>query len=337
MKLSRKISVVAATFLLAAATGQFMEKSVHRDLPRPAPAPAPHLTAAATAKLVPVAAPLTVAAPQSDDRLRAALPRLASLSPTLPATLRPPVALPAAPATATADPEPSASAATCHPAAEVTVAPGALLDFRLDAPCHARQRVVIRHGGLVFTGLTDAKGHLEVTIPAMQEAARVTATFGNDQAVSAATSVPELSLYDRVAVQWVGKDAFDVHALEFGADFGSAGDIWSGNPGAGARDATLAQGFMTVLGNDAVLLPMVAQVYTYPTWLSATRGTVKMVVDAAVTPATCGREMRAQTLRTQPDGAPKSTDLTVEMPECGNPGGYVELAGLLPDIKIAGK
>ncbi|GHD98428.1 hypothetical protein U879_10960 [Defluviimonas sp. 20V17] len=351
MNLVRKVSVVAATFLIAAATGQFMQSTFHRSQPAAAPAPVTPPLAAPAAKPAqtrpvqvasleqPGKLPLPLAsAPARDggsiDALRSAIPAMQPLAGALPAALRGP-APPAPGATARAKPETAAK--VCLPRASISVDEGAILHFRLDAPCHAAQRVVIRHGGLAFTELTDAKGMLDVKIPAMQEDARVTAMFAGNKTVSATTTVPELSLYDRVAVEWVGKDSFDLHALEFGAAFGSAGDIWAQNPGSATPNTTAVEGFMTVLGNRSVTLPMLAQVYTYPTGLSTEGGKVKLVIDAVITPETCGREMLAETLRTRRDAAPKKTDLSVAMPDCSHPDGYVQLAGLLPDIQVAGE
>lgn len=338
MKLSRKVSVVAATFLIAAATGQYMQSTLHRGQPASArTAPAQPVQIASLEQ--PGKLPLPRAAPPvqeggSVDGLRSAMPRMQPLSGALPSALRGPGA--AKPAAAPQH-SPALAAKVCHPRARVSVDEGAILNFHLDAPCHAAQRVVIRHAGLAFTELTDAKGLLDVKIPAMQEDARVTAMFAGDKTVSATTTVPELSLYDRVAVEWVGEDSFDLHALEFGAAFGSAGDVWAKNPGSPTPSFTAAEGFMTLLGNRSVTLPMLAQVYTYPTQLSTAGGKVKLVIDAVVSPETCGREMLAETLRTRHDAAPKKTDLSVAMPDCSQPGGFVQLAGLLPDIQVAGE
>lgn len=332
MKLTRKISVVAATFLLAAATGQYMQSTVHRGAPAPlqpkAPAPA-----RAAEIVLPTQVTTLSATPDAPDAsgaaLRSAMPKMPVMSRSLPEALTAPAKEAAAPA------------ATCEPQASATVDEGALINFHLDAPCDASARVVIRHGGLAFTALTDARGQLDVTVPAMQEKARVTAMFADDVEVSASTTVPELSLYDRVAVQWVGKDRFDLHALEFGAQFGEQGDISATNPGTPTPAAVATEGFMTVLGDSKVTLPMVAQVYSFPTRLSSQDGTVKLVIDADVTADTCGREMLAETLRTRKDQGPQSTDLSVAMPDCGSAGdgagGFVQLSGMLPDIKVAGE
>ncbi|WP_146010361.1 hypothetical protein [Acidimangrovimonas sediminis] len=337
MKLSRKVTVVAATFLLAAATGQYMQGGLG---PRSGAAPAPPSgpAAKAVAKSGQPAPRLQDAtqidpphrggpsarADISDVALRDALPRLSPLSPGLPAALTV-AAAPSAP-----------EAVACHDSADLSVGEGAMLNFHLDAPCHPSQRIVIRHAGLAFTEVTDAKGKLRVRLPAMQRDARVTAMFSGGARVSATTTVPELSIYDRVAVQWVGKDSFELHALEFGATFGARGDVSAANPGAPAPQPPASGGFMTVLGNGDVTLPMKAQVYTYPTRLAARDGDVRLVIDAAVTPATCGREMLAETLRTRRDAAPRSTDLSVAMPDCDQSGGFVQLSGLLPEIKMAG-
>lgn len=330
MKLSRKVSVVAATFLLAAATGQYMQSAHWGSGASPAtPAPEKAAESVLPSKVTPLSAPVE----DSSKALREAMPKLVPLSPSLPGVLRMAAKTEAAP---TSGRQLKTKAAICHDSASISVDQGAMLDLTLNAPCHPSQRVVVRHAGLAFTELTDAQGKLTVQIPALQKDARVTVMFPGDQTISASAQVPELALYNRVALEWIGKDSFTLHALEFGAAFGSDGDVWAKNPGSPTPTTTAEEGFMTLLGNRSVTLPMVAQVYTYPTEFSTESGDVKLVIDANVTPATCGREMLAETLRTRDDAPPKSTDLSVAMPACGGPGGFVQLAGMLPDIKVAG-
>jgi len=334
MKLSRKISVVAATFLLAAATGQYIQSNAHRGAQDAVAKPAPLRSAALGLpdKVTPLSASNSTVPDVSATALRSAMPKMPTLSPALPA------ALSAAPAVGKQGAQ-ALQAASCHATASVTVDQGAILNLKLDAPCHADQRVVIRHGGLAFTELTDPRGALEVKLPAMTEQAKVTVMFPGDSTVSASTLVPELSLYDRVAVQWMGNDSFDLHALEFGAQFGDQGDISAKNPGTPAPTTEATEGFLMSLGSDKVSLPMKAQVYTFPTRLSAQDGKIKMVIDADVSADTCGRDMLAETLRTQKDADPTITDLSVAMPACDAPGGdsgFVQLSGLVPDIKVAG-
>ncbi|MFC2967018.1 hypothetical protein [Acidimangrovimonas pyrenivorans] len=370
MKLIRKVSLVAATFFLAAATGQVMQTMQQGD-----PAPKPSASTASVIK-APVKAPVAMAPVAKSPAAPAAATKVADAvtadavtqgaeikveplsaqatapmpMPVMPKFISsPPPALraPVAPAPHAADQPvgplpggtvtPAPLTASCAPAkASLTVTPGAMLSLTLAAPCHASQRVVIRHGGLAFTAQTDAKGALTVQLPAMTENAEVTVRFAGGDTVAASAEVPELSLYDRVAVQWIGDDAFDLHGLEFGAEYGGPGDISAANPGSAAPATEPAAGFLVSLGDASVELPMLAQVYTYPTRLSARDGAVKIAIEAEVTDKTCGRDMLAETLRTRPNGDPVVKDLSVSMPGCDATGGYVELTGLLPDIQVAG-
>ena len=337
MKLIRKISMVAATFVLAAATGQYMQSGTAAPQATAAK-PLPTTPASKTGsgiKIEPLAA--TAVGPAIS------LPAMPKFLASPPPALRAPAPGERhAAADAPVGPLPRSIStpaplnAVCGPKAALSVGDGAMLDLSLSAPCHAGERVVIRHAGLAFTALTDAKGGLRIRLPAMAEAAEVSVLFAGGTSVAAQTNVPELSLYDRVAVQWMGDDAFDLHGLEFGAAFGAAGDVSASNPGAVVGASAATGGFLTALGDGSVDLPMRAQVYTFPTRLSARDGDVQIVIEAEITPKTCGRDMLAQTVGTRRNADPAVTDLSVSMPDCGTPGGYVELSGLIPDIRVAG-
>lgn len=340
MQTRRKITIVAATFLLAAATGQMMQTVARTGKAAP-PRATPAVALASLASL-----PVPPAPEAGPPLLRPVTfdltPAPAPAPPGLPAMPdRSPDASAAMAATAAADAGgPAMSAApVCGPSLALDVGPAAMLHAALAAPCHAGERVVIRHAGLAVTGLVGAGGGLVLDLPAMATDAAVSVRFADGSEVAAAIRVPELSLFDRVAVQWTGDDAFQLHALQFGAAFGSEGDVSAARPGSPADDS----GFLTALGDGTVDRPMRAEVYTYPSHFGHTAGTIRIVIESAVTAKTCGRDLLGETLRVTSDQSanqsadqvPETGDLTVSMPACDAVGQIVELPGLLPDLSVA--
>lgn len=320
MQLKRKLVMVGATFFLAAATGHLMQNgSGLVGGSGPFVQPAPQKLAAADMmpkQIVPLAgnatssiAPLTVApAPMA--------PKMQKIAPSAP--------LAAAPAPV-----------DCTPVLNLSRAPAAMMDMALTAPCNQNARVVIKQSGLTVTGVTDAGGMLKIMIPAMASAAHVTIALPDGIQATADLAVPALADYDRVAVQWQGDDAFQLHAFEFGADYGDAGHVSAATPRTPGYAVQASGGFLTRLGNGAVLLPMLAEVYTFPTGHSLRSGVVRLTIEAEVTAKTCGHDLLGETLEVHAGVPVKIVDLTLAMPGCDAAGGYVILNNLLPDVKIA--
>ena len=142
----------------------------------------------------------------------------------------------------------------------------------------------------------------------------------------AALEVPEAADFRRFGVQWQGEDAFQVNAYQNGASFGAAGHIYGVQPGLAAD----AGGFLQTLGDPAAPMPLLAEIYTYP----ARQTLVEMVVEAAVTPQTCGREMLGETIMAGA-GQVLLTELTVSMPDCSAVGDFLVLSNLALDVTLA--
>jgi hypothetical protein len=227
---------------------------------------------------------------------------------------------------------------SCDPTLTLAAEPGAMLSLALKAPCNANARVVVLADGLSFTGLTSASGTLSVDLPAMADPARVTVRLAGGTSVTAGADVPDLKAFERVAVQWMGADAFALHALEFGANFGAKGDISAVAPGTPKDPAKADGGFLIALGDGGVNLPMQAEVYSVPKALTAA-GQVRIVLDAPVGAATCGRELLGQMLTATSGGKPVPSDLTLAMPDCdpASFGQFVELPGIVPDLAVASR
>ena len=228
------------------------------------------------------------------------------------------------------DPQPVTLADPCPVTLDLMAQPGGMLGLTLIAPCKANERVVLRHAGLAITAHTTATGALFLDLPALSVDGTVDVMLPGGETISASVDVPDLGELRRFAVQWQADDAFQLHAFESTAD----GDQHrsASDPGqAPMGGVAVAGGYLLQLGDVGTDLPMLAEVYTFPRDQSLV---TDVVVEAAVTPATCGRELLAETLSSGVGGV-VVTDLSLAMPDCGAVGDFLVLNNLVPDLKIA--
>lgn len=372
----RMIRITALLFV-AAAAGQLMQgfggktapqahAAVSPSAPQPlaAPAePAPEVVAAALS--APAPQPLPQEAPQTSpesetlltmvqpaDAAPSALEAVLQLDGTAP-TER--AALPAAPATPSADlmitadeGTPVLVAATSEPPAvlspaeapmpqplvaeacpvslDLAAAPGAVIKITLTAPCAPNARVVLMHEGLAITGLTTSSGALFAALPALTGSATVEAQFSDGTGALASLYLPEATKFRRFGVQWQGDDAFQLQAYLNGAGLGSAGHVNAARTGM----ASDAGGFLQVLGDPSAPMPLLAEVYTYPVGADP----VDLQVESAVTFKTCDRELLAETVTAQ-GGTVYVGDLALAMPDCTATGDILVLKNLALDMTLA--
>ena len=295
-----RVSVIAA---VAGATGFVMQS---HDKPPP-----PQRISAAV--IAPVAAP-----PPTPETA----PDLAAATTALP--------VPVPSVLATPEPEaPAAAPAPCENDIALIARSGGVLDLGLLAPCRPEQRVLIRHGGLVITAQTSPAGTLVTTIPAFQNPAQVIIAFADGTIVEQTVKVADLALFDRFAVQWMGDDAFQLHAYD-ATESGQAGHIHAANP----RSISAEGQFLSLLGDAGGPRPLLAQVFTWPAGTSALSNAVQIDLEAAVTEATCGREILGETLQLT-GGRLTVRDLTIAMPECSAVGEFVVLPNPVVPEKLA--
>lgn len=207
----------------------------------------------------------------------------------------------------------------------------ATIALALAAPCHADERVVVKHGGLAVTARTSTTGLLTMDIPAMETQAKVAISFLDGSDVQGRVQVPDLASLRRFGVQWMSDDEFDLQAYENGAEFGQPGNVSATNPKAPVPGQAAQGGYLTLLGDTTVSLPMQAQIYTFPQ-----SGEAEVTVEATVSPATCGREMLGEAI-TSVDGKVAVSELTLAMPDCSVPGGILVLKNLVPEMKLAAR
>lgn len=301
MNLQRKLTLVVATGAVALGAGHFVQK---RAADRMAAAPV------IVSAVEPLAAGPDIAiAPRMD----VTAPILAAA----PAELPPPMAAPM--------PAPEvALAPDCSPRLELIAQPGAMIGLTLLAPCNPQERVVLRHEGLAITGRTTQSGAYFASVPAFAVAAQVEIAFASGDTATASIDIPEAAKLHRFGVQWQDADDFQLNAFENGAGYNQPGHIsaaYTGTPGDG--------GFLTILGDSTTDLPLLAEVYTFGADPKA-----DIVIEAAVTQGTCGREILGETLKVV-SGLVETTDLILAMPECDAIGDILVLKNPEQDMKLA--
>ena len=219
----------------------------------------------------------------------------------------------------------------CDATLDLLVEQNAMIGITLIAPCNPNQRVVLRHGGLAVTGQTTSTGALFTALPALESAGTVEASFADGTNIKGEISVPELAALRRFGVQWQSDDAFQVHAFEGGAGYGDAGHVSAVDPHRPIPGLAARGGFLSLLGDATTTNPLLAEIYTFPANPGAD---TEVVVEAAVTDATCGRELLAETL-TSTGGSVFVTDLTLAMPDCDAVGDYMVLKNLVLELNMA--
>ncbi|WP_224824317.1 hypothetical protein [Cognatishimia sp. MH4019] len=219
--------------------------------------------------------------------------------------------------------------------AEATAA--AMVRLDLMSACHPNERVTIHHEGMMFTAETDTNGAVSVDVPALNQSAIFIAAFPNNEGAMSQIDVPSLEFYDRVVLQWRGENALQLHAREFGADYGEEGHVWSET----TRDASVAAtgqgGFITTLGSGSDDTALLAEIYSFPTGFMTDDGEVALSVEAEVTAKNCARDIEAQSIQISPEAEPAVVDLVLSVPGCDAVGDFLVLKNMVQDLTLAAK
>lgn len=215
----------------------------------------------------------------------------------------------------------------CSLSAHATAGPNAAARLVLRAPCNPNETVELHHSGMTFSARTDAEGGLDITIPALSEYAIFLISFENHRGTVATTHIPDISNYDRVALQWTGTTDLQLHALEFGATYGEAGHVWS-------NSQTPGMGQVVHFGQTGTKN---VEIYSIPKAGADTGGTVALSVEAEVTPRNCGQDLNVQSLELLDGQDLRSRELSVTLPACGSDQNFLVLNNLFQDLTIAAK
>ena len=322
MSRKRKIAVAATTFSVALAIGFVMQNGdalASRIAPEPpAPDAAPVELASASTLSLPDLSPeqATEAEPMiemislSDDEATIETP----LEPVEPAVVD-----------------------ACEITMKAQTLPLGMLSLSAHAPCSPNEYVTFHHQGMMFKDITDQDGRIDLVVPALAEVAFYLMSVESGKGSATSALVPEFSKFDRAVLQWQGINAVQLHALEFGADYGSDGHIWSASAGDMDFIEPPKAGFLVTLGNPDAPEPVMAEVYTFPSGASQADGTVALSVEAEITADNCGREVAAQSIQFAPGQEPEALDLTMTMPDCGTIGEFLVLKNMFKDLTLAAK
>lgn len=225
--------------------------------------------------------------------------------------------------------------AGCEMQAQATAHEGALVALFVSAPCRARERITLHHQGMMVTETLDSEGALDMLMPALAatavfiiEPSQMSDTTGGGAV--ARVEVPDMAEVDRVVLQWGGNSGFEIHAREFGAQYGELGHVWNGAKTVGSA------GQVMQLGDINQLSPRLAEVYSFQRGVTDATGVIEMSVEAEISEINCGREISAQTLRIS-QGQVQTRDLVLAMPDCSATGDFLVLNNLVENLKIAAK
>lgn len=324
MDVKRKAARVIAVLAVALAAGHLAQNMGNKPAAKPA--------ASAELAKQPTKIETVAAGPETAPQSLTAKPE--ALAPLPAAPLAAPVAALMAPVETPVVQPPATQTSTvqaCDATLDLLVEQNAMIGITLIAPCNPNQRVVLRHGGLAVTGQTTSTGALFTALPALESAGTVEASFADGTNIRGEISVPELAALRRFGVQWQADDAFQVHAFEGGAGYGDAGHVSAVDPHRPIPGLAARGGFLSLLGDATTTNPLLAEIYTFPANPGAD---TEVVVEAAVTDATCGRELLAETL-TSTGGNAFVTDLTLAMPDCDAVGDYMVLKNLVLELNMA--
>jgi hypothetical protein len=216
----------------------------------------------------------------------------------------------------------------CQQEMDLTAVSDAMIEIALTAPCHTNERLVVRHEGLAVTVKSTASGSAFVQIPALVSTGNVVLRFADGTEIEGKVDVPGMTDLRRFAVEWMADDTFAVHAFENGAGYGEPGHISAADPGRLPLDEKPKGGYLMILGDDDVVQPLLAEVYTYPRGVLSP---VEVSVEAEVTKATCGRELLGDAISSS-DGKATLSDLTLAMPDCTALGDILVLKDLVSDM-----
>ncbi len=314
----RRVIRVVAVLAVAVAAGHLVQTMASG---KAKPAVVVAQSKAEPTKVVTLAAPADTAAPKVE---RQAVP--------VPPVAAKPALLPMAPKAASVLVEPVLpQAVVCPVSLDLLAEPSAMIGLTLIAPCRMNERVTIKHAGLAFSAQTTATGALFTALPAMDTAGAVEVIFADGDSARAKIAMPEVAALRRFAVQWQADDAFQIHAFENGAGYGEAGEVTAATPHRPAPGLAAVGGFLTLLGDPAVPVPLLAEVYSFPADPAARP---EVVVEAEVTAKTCGRELLAETVSSI-GGKVEVGDLTLAMPECDGIGDFLVLNNLAPSLTLS--
>lgn len=225
----------------------------------------------------------------------------------------------------------------CTPTMSAEVGRAAMVTLSIEAPCNTDTRGTLHHQGMMFTFLTDSEGDAVLTVPALAQVAVFIADISNGEGAMSMVDVPDMAMYDRAVLQWQGATGLELHAREFGANYGEDGHVWHD----ASREMTVSiengEGFLVQLGDAAAEEALMAEVYTFPSGATAQEGNVRLSAEVEITDQNCGRNIAAQSLQIGPEKDTSALDLTLTLPACDATGDFLVLQNMFEDLRLASR
>ena len=221
----------------------------------------------------------------------------------------------------------------CTPRLFLTPAPAGTVSLSFRAPCDGGAQVDIRQGLVLASQMLDETGRMMIRMPALTEDVSISVTL-NEETLSADLSVPNALDFQHVVLMWDGPQHLRLNAFEFGAARNEIGHVWSGAPKTPVRASRGRGGFLTRLTTDT---GPSAEIYSVPSGRALMRGVVRLVVEAEITQASCGRIAYAKAIQPTAFRRQSETDVEVALPDCDRIGEVVLLQNLLRDMRLAGR
>ncbi|MBO9476064.1 translocase [Shimia sp. R11_0] len=225
----------------------------------------------------------------------------------------------------------------CTVSLQTETTAGALVALTALAPCHGGELALIEHAGLRFHVETPQDGSLQLMVPALSETANFSVSYPNGDGAFASAEVESLPFYDRVVLQWQGARGPELHAREFGADYGELGHVWREAPRDLSALAGGAGGFLMRFEAVGMLSAAQAEVYTFPTGLANARGDIAISIETEVTQGNCGQDMALSSMTLHQGNLHAPRELRMQMPDCDAVGEFLLLKNLVEDLTIAQK
>lgn len=220
----------------------------------------------------------------------------------------------------------------CAPSFAATAESGAMLGLSLSVPCQPFSRVVISHAGLSFAVLTDGDGAYAAQIPALQQAAAVSAEI-DGQTLEVSVDGLDMAGIERAGLSWSGDLGFEIHARAFGADYGEDGHVWRKAPGLSGA----AAGYLVRLGDATLPDPVLTEIYTSGPASVGAADPIALSAELPVTATNCARTVQAQSAQFAQGADLGSQTLEVTVPGCDVAGDYLLLNGLYEDLTFASR
>ncbi|OWY08308.1 hypothetical protein B6V74_14260 [Thioclava sp. F42-5] len=315
MRTIRKISMIGATFLLAAATGHVMQSV----------GPRPQLGASLVASSVGSETwEKRAAPPREEPKVRLISKTVLRNPPVYHFAADPGVGIVPATVRTSGDqfnaplpqPMPLKTGATdCdNPVLSVSPVGDGLTKLELNAPCHPDTNLAIRDESLSIAGQTDASGVFEAVLPLLAPTTSLQVTADGAMIAQLEAGASGLDKINRAI--WVTKAESPLHlnAYENGAQFDDAGHLDATKPR--SPDTSLGGYMQSFTAADGKRI----EIYTAPKTLTDLR----LQLEASFSPEDCGKSVGGRLMRMHGTGT-AAMPITLDLPACPSDGGTVVL------------